>query len=178
MKTFVGLVLGLLSLGPWWFARGATEETITLDIAFDCRTFSYNRGVPLEQIVPGDGYILSAKVFPAGTLPPGSQMNDPNGTGSLGSFVTRGTTNATLADHIANPNVPGVFETGYLLFKDGGLVSNGWFAPGGNNKAAITGGWGTFRGASGELSFTDLGTNKTGCPNSRATIILVKQAPR
>jgi hypothetical protein len=179
MKQIVGLALGLLGIVFGLSAQGATEHTITLDVALDCRTFSYNRGVPLEQIVRGDGYILSAKVFPAGALPPGPQTNDPNAPRSIGTLVSRGTTNATLAEHLANPNVPGVFETGYLLLNDGGgLVSNGWFAPGGANKAAITGGWGTFRGASGEISFATLGTNSTGCENTRATIILVKHTPK
>ena len=81
---------------PGCLAHGATEKRITLDVALDCRTFSYNRGVPLEQIVRGDGYILSAKVFPAGTLPSGPQTNDPNAPGSIGTFVTRGTTGTDL----------------------------------------------------------------------------------
>ena len=180
MKRIAGIVLAIVS-GVFvpCKAQGA-EETIAVDVALDCRTFKYNRGVPLEQIVPGDGYILTAKVFPAGTLRFGPQANDPDAPGSLGTFVTRGTTNATLAEHIANPNKPGVFETSYLLLNDGssGLVSNGWFAPGGANRAAITGGWGAFRGASGEMSFVSIGTNSTGCENGRTTIVLVKQAPK
>ena len=145
----------------------------------DCRTFNYSRGVPLEQVVRGDGYILTAKIFPAGTLRPGSQSNDPNAPGSIGTFVTRGTSTGTLAEHLANPNAPAVFVTGYLLLNDGrGLVGDGWFAPGGANQTAITGGWGAFRGASGEMYFAAIGTNRTGCPNQRATIILVKHAPK
>ena len=183
MKRLTGIALAIASMVSGLFipcfAQGATEETMTFDVALDCRTFKYNRGVPLEQIVPGDGYILSGKIFPAGTLRLGAQMNDPNAAGSIGTLVTRGTTNATLAEHLANPNSPGVFETGYLLLGDrGGLVSNGWFAAGGANKAAIGGGWGSLRGATGELSFSSLGTNGTGCENSRATIILVKHAPK
>src|SRR5262245_54741471 len=107
MNRTVGLALGVLSMAPCWLAQGATEETMTLDVAVDCRVFGYNRGVPLEQIVRGDGYIISGKVFPAGTLRPGPQTNDPNAPGSIGVLVSRGTTNATLAEHIANPNVPG-----------------------------------------------------------------------
>ena len=183
MKRLTRIALGMASavfgLFIPCFAQAAIEETITFDVALDCRTFKYNRGIPLEQIVPGDGYIITAKVFPAGTLRWGPQMNDPNAAGSIGTFVTRGTTNATLAEHLANPNSPGVFETGYLLLGDrGGLVSNGWFAPGGANKAAISGGWGSFRGASGEISFASIGTNTTGCENSRATITLVKHTPK
>jgi len=183
MKQITAIALGMLSIVPGLLspgiAQGATEEIITFDVALDCRTFNYNRGVPLDQIVRGDGFILSGKIFPAGTLLSGSQTNDPNAPGSIGTFVSRGTTTGTLAEHLANPNVPGVFVTEYLLLNNGrGLVGDGWFAPGGTNQTAITGGWGAFRGAGGEMSFATIGTNGTGCPNQRATIILVKQAPK
>jgi hypothetical protein len=171
----VSVVLGLLPRGV---AQGATEQTITLDLALDCRTVDYNRGVPLDQIVRGDGFIATFKVFPAGTLPSGSQRNDPNDSGSIGTFVIRGTTTGTLAEHLADPDAPGVFVTEYLLLNGRGLVGDGWFAPGGANQTAITGGWGAFRGASGEMSFTTIGTNTTGCPNQRTTITLVKHAPK
>jgi hypothetical protein len=133
----------------------------------------------LDQIVRGDGFILSGKIFPAGSLSAGRQNNDPNMAGSIGAFVTRGTTTATLAEHLANPDAPGVFVTEYLVFNDGrGLVGDGWIAPGGANQTAITGGWGVFRAASGEMGIATIGTNSTGCPNQRATILLVKQAPK
>jgi hypothetical protein len=160
-------------------AQTGTETTITFDLALDCRTFNYLRGVTLPQEVRGDGYILNGKLFPAGTLKPGAQNNDPNETGSIGDFVDRGTSTATLAEHLANPNNYGVFSTSYFLLYDGrGLVSDGWYKPSGANQAAVTGGTGAFRGASGEWSGVDIGTNSTGCPNTRVTITLEKQAPK
>lgn len=160
-------------------AQSDSERTMAVDVAIDCRKFNYNRGVPLEEIVRGDGYIISGKIFPAFTLQPGEQSNDPNDPGSIGAYVERGTSTATLAEHLANPTSPAVFQSFYLLF-DGGrmLVGEGWFAPSGANQAAVTGGVGAFSGATGETSATDLGTNVTGCPNSRFTIKLKKLAPK
>ena len=109
LKRLTGIALGIASIVNCLFipcfAQGATEETMTFDVALDCRTFKYSRGVPLEQIVPGDGYILSGKIFPAGTLRLGAEMNDPNAAGSIGTLVTRGTTNATLAERPCEPEL-------------------------------------------------------------------------
>jgi hypothetical protein len=156
--------------------RADTEKSITLDVALDCRTFNYSRGIPLDQIVRGDGFILNGKIFPAGTLRPG---NDPNDPGSIGTYVSRGTSTATLAEHLANPESIGVFSTDYYLLNDGrALMSEGWFKPSGVGRAAVTGGMGAFSGASGEVSGVDISTNSTGCPNTRFTFKLKKQAPK
>ncbi len=160
-------------------AQPATETTITFDLAEDCRTFNYLLGLTLPQEVRGDSYILNGKLFPAGTLKPGAQTNDPNDPGSIGDYINRGTSTATLAEHLANPNKYAVFATSYFLLNDGrALVGEGWFKPSGANQSAITGGMGGFRGASGEWSGVNIGTNSTGCSNTRVTIILEKQAPK
>ena len=146
-------------------------------MAVDCRTFNYSRGIPLAEIVRGDGFIINSKIFPSGTLSTGNQTNDPNNPGSVGTLVSRGTTTATLAEHLANPSSPAIFHTQHLLLNNGMIVSEGWFAPGGTNEGAVVGGTRAFRGASGELSAVNIGTNSTGCPNTRLTIILQKQVP-
>jgi hypothetical protein len=68
------VVLGLLGIVPALLppgvAQGAPEQTITLDVALDCRTFNYDRGVPLDQIVratassPPPRYFLPAPFLP------------------------------------------------------------------------------------------------------------------
>ena len=175
-----GIVPGFLPPAPaQTVAQAATDTTITLDLAWDCRTFNYLRGVTLPQEVRGDSYIFNGKLFPVGTLKPGVQSNDPNDPGSIGDFINRGTSTATLAEHLANPNKYAVFATSYFLLNNGrGLVSEGWFKPSGANLSAITGGMGAFRGASGEWSGVNIGTNSTGCNNTRVTITLEKQAPK
>ena len=73
----IGLVvLGLAGIMPSLPSQVAVqtavqadaERTITLDMALDCRTFNYTRGLTLDQIVRGDGFIINGKIFPAGTL--------------------------------------------------------------------------------------------------------------
>jgi hypothetical protein len=151
------------------------RRTLNLDVASDCRTFNYTRGLPLNQIVRGDGFIMNGRIFPAGTLRSGNQTNDPNAPGSIGTWVGRGTSTATLAEHIANPNLPAIYWTQYLSLPSGMIVTEGWHAPGGANDNAVVGGTRIFRGASGDVTIETLGTNSTGCTNSRYRIVLVKR---
>lgn len=173
--------LGLILPGNSPLTRkvlASTEETITLDVALDCRKFNYMRGLALPEIVRGDGFIGSGKIFPAGTLPAGNQTNDPNAPGNIGEWVSTGTSTDTLAGHIANPTSPAVFGNQYLRLSEGMLVSAGWVAPAGTSDIAVLGGTRAYSGVSGEISVVNIGSNATGCPNSRYTIVLKKQAPK
>ena len=172
------LALSLLALcltGMAWADDDDNRRVLTLDVAWDCRTFNYMRGLPLDQIVRGDGFIMNGKIFPAGALRSGSQANDPNAPGSIGNWVGRGTSTATLAQHIANPTLPGIYWTQYLSMSTGMIVTEGWHAPGGTNDNAVVGGSRGFRGVSGDVVIETLGTNSTGCANTRYRIILTKQ---
>jgi hypothetical protein len=164
-----------LACGMAWADDDNSRRTLILDVAGDCRTFNYMRGLPLNQIVRGDGFIMNGRIFPAGTLRPGSQANDPNAPGSIGTWVGRGTSTATLAEHIANPTLPAIYWTQYLSLAVGMIVSEGWHAHGGANDNAVTGGTRAFRGASGDMTIESLGTNSTGCTNTRVRIVLVKR---
>jgi hypothetical protein len=175
------LGLGLIKpdLGPGGgMVRAETETTLVMDVAVDCRKFTYMRGLALPNIVRGDRYIITSKLFPAGTLRPGNQTYDPDAPGSIGIWVGAGTSTDTLAGHLANPTSPAVFEHQYLLLGNGMVVAAGWFAPAGTSEIAMIGGTRAFRGATGELAIVDIGTNATGCPNPRMTIVLTKQAPK
>jgi len=113
-------------------------------------------------------------MFHAGTLPSGTQSNDPNDPGSIGSWIERGTMAATLAE-IGAGTRPAFFATWYHLLDDGrGLVADGPHPDSG--PMVVTGGMGAFSGASGELSAEIIGTNISGCPNLRLTINIEKQA--
>jgi hypothetical protein len=158
--------------------RAETESRITLDVALDCRKFNYMRSLALTEIVRGDSFILDGKIFPAGALRAGQQVNDPNAPGSIGSWVSTGTSTDTLAGHLANPTSPAVFGNQYFLLNNGMLVTAGWFAPAGTSDISVTGGTRAYSGASGEVLAENIGTNATGCPNSRFTIVLKKQAPK
>jgi hypothetical protein len=158
--------------------RAETETRINLDVALDCRTFNYMRGLALTEIVRGDSFILSGKIFPGGTLPLGTRTDDRNAPRSIGTFVSTGTSTDTLAGHLANPASPGVFGHQYMLLNDGMLVSAGWNAPVGTSETAVIGGTRAYRGASGEVLVESIGINATSCPDLRFTILLSKQAPK
>jgi hypothetical protein len=171
-------LVGIVGVFPD-LAVAESEKTLRFDIASDCRTFNYTRGLPLDQIVRGDGFMISGKIFPADSLPTGLQGNDPTAPGSIGAVVARGTSTATLAEHLANPQAPGVFWTQYFMLNEGHmLVSEGWFAPSGANMSALVGGTGDFRGVGGEVFVTNVGTNSTGCPNARVTVVFEKNATK
>ena len=181
VRRFLGIVwltslslAGIVGIFPGLAVAG-NEKTLRFDVASDCRTFNYARGFPLDQIVRGDGFIMNGKIFPADSLPSGVQSNDPTAAGSIGTLVARGNSTATLAEHLANPQAPGVFWTQYFMLNGGNmLVSEGWFAPSGANMSALVGGTGDFRGVGGEVFVTNIGTNATGCANARVTIVLEK----
>lgn len=188
-KTRKFMILGLVVLGLAGFLHGFPSyvgaqppnlnDPLILDVAEDCNKFNYMRGLTLDQIVRGDGFIAGGKIFPPGTLPAGEATNDPNASGSIGNWVARGTSTDTLAGHIAHPNLPAVFFTQYLLLNDGrGLIGEGWFAPSGANQTSITGGLGNLKGTSGEMFTEVLGTNVTECGNYHLTFEFVRHGPR
>src|SRR5229473_188840 len=120
-----GFVPGFPSLsGLQAVAQAATETTINLDVACDCRTFKFNRGIPFDQAVQGDGFLTKGKIFPAGTLPSGAATNDPNlpvnGVSSIGDWVCRGQLSGE-----ASP--PFLYFTQYHRLNDGRvLLSDGF----------------------------------------------------
>jgi hypothetical protein len=174
-----GVLLGFTSrVGSPTAAQAAPNRTLNLDVACDCRTFSFNRGVSLAEVVRGDGFIVNGKIFPAGALPEGAASNDPNDPGSMGDWVCRGTQAVSFAEILAGAPQPHAFFTQYHLLGDGsGLVSEGPTAETGA-AAAVVGGLGSLSGASGDLTATIIGTNSTGCPNIRFAFNLKKQAPK
>jgi len=122
--------------------------------------------------VQGDGFLTKGKIFPAGTLRPGAQTNDPNDPGNIGSWVCRGQTAHSFAEIIAGAPHPFSFFTQYHMLNDGRtLVSDGFDGPT-VGRSAVIGGMGGFSGASGEISAVEIGTNITQCPNIRFTIHL------
>jgi hypothetical protein len=181
---FAGIVPSILSqVGVQGAAvQAATPHVFTLDLAVDCRTAvtEFNRGAT---------FIINGKLFPAGTLPSGAATNDPtepvNGVAPIGDWLVRGQHALplpVLPDDIAQrySSAPGDFGENYYIldggrtalitevyaFLQGQLPSLGF--------AAVTGGIGRFRGASGDISGgPPIGTNATGCPNFRTTFNFV-----
>jgi hypothetical protein len=161
--------------------KAATESVLILEGACDCRTgnagfFSGTRGDP---------FIVSGKLFPAGTLPAGTGANDPTlpvkGIAPIGEWTCRGQSSTPFPPIIAPAysSSPFAFNTQYFILNDGrALTVEGYaLANGSGERLAITGGIGAFRGASGDVEEGPFGTNATGCPNFRARFTIEKQAP-
>ena len=155
-------------------ARADSDTSLTLDVAWDCRAFNYMRGLSLDQIVRADRFMMNGTVYRAGTLQSGSQSNDPNAPGSIGTWVARGASTASLAQHIANPTQPAIYWTQYLSLPNGMIITEGWHAPNGANDNAVVGGTREYRGANGDVTIETLGTNATGCANTRYRILFAK----
>jgi hypothetical protein len=155
--------------------RADSDTSLTLDVAWDCRTFNYMRGLSLDQIVRADGFMMNGTIYRAGTLQSGSQSNEPNAPGAIGTWVARGNSTGSLAQHIANPTQPAIYWTQYLSLSGGMIITEGWHAPNGTNDNAVVGGTRAYRGANGDVTIETLGTNATGCANTRFRIIFAKQ---
>jgi hypothetical protein len=165
-----GLVPGFMPLAQFEpTVRAAGEHVITFDVACDCRT-----GVAGTK--RGDPFIISGKIFPAGTLPAGTATNDPTqpvrGIAPIGDWTCRGQNalpfpSAVAAAYSASP--PG-FNTQYFSFNDGrALTVEGYDLPGfTGERLSVTGGIGGLAGAAGDVEEGPFGTNVTGCPNFRA----------
>ncbi|HUS07799.1 MAG TPA: hypothetical protein VMZ52_15950 [Bryobacteraceae bacterium] len=145
--------------------KAANENTLTFDVACDCRTANWGSGNR------GEVFIVSGKIFPAGTLPSGTATNDPtlpvNGIAPIGNWTCRGQSAGALPP--AYSLTPFAFNTQYFILNpDRALTVEGFTVLPEGERLAVTGGIGSFRGASGDLEEGPLGTNATGCPNFRA----------
>jgi hypothetical protein len=150
-------------------AQAADSESLSFDVACDCRT-----GATLDAGVRGAPFMIQGKIFPPGTLPSGNASNDPtqkvNGVASIGDWICRGQVQGTYPPEIAGiyNSTPFALNTQYFILNDGrALTAEGYdLATGG--LLSVTGGIGGFRGAAGDIEGVIFGTNATGCPNFRA----------
>jgi hypothetical protein len=161
---------GVAFLGLPVAVKAANENILTFDIACDCRTgspafFAENRG---------DAWIVSGKIFPAGTLPAGTATNDPTlpvrGVAPIGEWTCRGQKAFPFPPAVAAAYsaTPFAFNAQYFILNDGrALTTEGYAIPTGE-RMSVTGGIGGFSGAGGDLEEGPFGTNATGCPNFRA----------
>jgi hypothetical protein len=165
-------------LGASSATQADTISVVVLDVAFNATTFVLNQVTPgAPAIARGDTFVLNGTVFPGGTIPSGSGF-DPNSSGSIGNFVCRGTSLFNAAE-IAAGAAPFVATTqDFLLDSGSALATEGLEAGLSPITRAVTGGWGHYSGAGGEVTQELLGFNVTGFENYRCTFKLKKQAPK
>jgi hypothetical protein len=154
-------------------------QTLTFDVACDCRTatpafFGGNRG---------DAWIVSGKIFPAGTLPAGNASNDPTlpvgNVASIGDWSCRGQNSVPFPSSVAAAyaSSPFGFNTQYFMLNNETALTVEGYAFLANGvpveRLSVTGGIGVFSGAAGDVKEGPIkegvfGVNVTGCPNFRA----------
>jgi hypothetical protein len=182
--SLIGLVEAVPCLMPFAKLQAQTGrgEVVNLDVALDCRT-------AVSGPNRGDAFVVNGKTFPGGTLPSGAATFDPtkpvNGIAPIGNWFIRAQNALPLPPEVASEyeSAPISFGTIYYVLNDGrALTAEGYLIPSGPPPgivfASVTGGTGGFSGASGFLESPALGTNATGCPNTRSTIHLVPGSVR
>jgi len=150
------------------------KQPLVLDIAIDGRTFRLDNPVPPNPFAPfspanlalvkrGNTFIVTGKIYPGGTIPAGgtfgSPVFSPDTPGSIGTWICRGTFFNDGTDIMAGAT-PQVYTTQTFELSNGTIVSDG--PEGGPSKRSVTGGTGSYSGASGEVLQTDLGVNSAG----------------
>src|SRR5439155_14947031 len=118
----------------------------------------------------GYTFIINGKIYPGGTLPAGDGLDIDTLTGSIGTWLTRGTFNVDLSQILAGAH-PALSSTQYYLFSPTGalegedaLFSEGPEA-GATTHRVVLGGTGRYRGVIGEVQQESLGMNSTGFEN-------------
>jgi len=134
------------------------EDYLTLDVACDGRTWRMIRMDPTamdELPKRGDTFIVSGKIYPAGTIESG--LSGPDQVGSIGTWVCRGWFNV----EDITTETPHVATVQLYNFDDGnGLVSEG-LEGGVRVRRAITGGMGRWADTRGDMTEEEVGENDT-----------------
>jgi hypothetical protein len=158
--------------------QAAAAQTLTLDVAFDGRTAIVNLVDPaIKDGARGDTFVVNGKVFLGGAIPPGGTFDtpgtfDPDASGSIGTFICRGTQLFNGAQ-VAAGAAPVVVTNQYFGLDNGdALLTEGLEAGVDTIRRAVTGGIGAYSGARGEALLTLIGINKTGWENYRFVFTL------
>jgi hypothetical protein len=169
---FASAVIGLLAFNTF---SASFTRALRFDVAVDQASMA---GVGLPQMGPpqrGNTFIINGKIFPAGTLLPGPQQNDPNAAGSIGDFYCR----ATVANNLpAGPGLPDLINTQLFRFNSQNQITTEGIESGEPGLAwmrVITGGTGIYLGASGSVRIETIGTNASGGFNQRVVFKMIER---
>ncbi len=149
----------LLGGAPLAVATG--DSSLHLDVACDGRTWVVNRAAGADPDAPverGDTFLVQGSIYPAGTIAEG--LSGPTQPGRIGHWVCRGWFYYGLHAMMEGA-VPHVVTTQlYLLDSFDGLVSDG-MEGGTFTVRAVTGGYGKYRTAGGQVGQTEVEENNT-----------------
>ncbi|GEM_PF-5426191 len=100
--------------------------------------------------VRGSTFIVSGKLFPAGTFGSNPERFGPDSPGSIGAWICAGTFQYDLAE-IAKGKAPHVISTQYYLLDDGSVLMSEGLEGGMTTTRVILGGAGKYAGARGTV---------------------------
>lgn len=147
---------------------------LTIDVAEDLTGRFIPTFVKPDDTQPerGSFYLTGGRVFPGGTIQGDGAGFDPNRSGHLGVWISRGTHLVPASDipdaqwwaHTAQTFILG--RQGKEILTSEGIEGKGTIT------RIVTGGAGNYRGVIGEQRQTFLGFNTTGGANLRVTFTL------
>ena len=148
-------------LGATQLTGMADGHILDIDVACNGGTMAINRAAGADPDgLPerGDTFIIQGRMYPGGTIEAG--LTGPGQEGSIGTWICQGWFFYDVAE-FADGAAPHVITTQLYLFDNGdGLVSQG--TEGGyRTLRPVTGGYGSYIGASGQVSEEDIETNNT-----------------
>jgi hypothetical protein len=188
MKVYSKIALGCFTLGlvgiTSWSLRGddgkhtGSWQTMVIDVAMDARTEAHIKVNGADaDLSRGYTFIINGKMYPGGTIPAGDGLDIDTLTGSIGTWLTRGTFNVDIGQLEAGAH-PALSSTEYYLFSTTGM-SDGEEALfsegpqfGAKTHRVVLGGTGSYRGVIGEVQEETLGHNSTGFANERFTFTI------
>ena len=178
LRLFVILALVVMvSLGSYRVWAVDDDDTFTIDVACDARTYRQNNVDPSASgSNRGDTFIVQGKIFPGGTIPKGNNVFSPDNAGSIGKWICRGTWLVS-GSELAGGASPAFDTTQIYLLPDESkqIFSEGLEGPEAIMRAVV-GGTGAASGIHGQVKQELLGTNATGLFNLRFTFHLARHS--
>jgi hypothetical protein len=164
-------------------ANGAAKHPpagarFVVDVAMDGSTWRFDDGtnpfypVFTGQLFRGKTFIVSGKIYRAGTLSGGGDFGSPGNpsgpetSGEIGTWVCRGTVNLDIGE-IAAGGYPHVYSTQFFNFNSGDVIVTEGPEGGAELVRAVIGGSKRFRAARGDVVETPLGVNTSNLFNVR-----------
>jgi hypothetical protein len=153
-------------------------RTFVVDVALDGRTWRMDDGTNpffpqfTGQLFRGKTFIVSGKIYRAGTLKSGGDFGNPDNPAgpetpmAIGTWVCRGTLNLDIGE-IAAGGFPHVTSTQVFTFDSGGTLVSEGPEGGATVTRAVIGGTARFGGARGDVIEEPLGVNTSNLFNVR-----------